>query len=487
MIKSINKLLSNGIEQFVLTTKGEHPLPFYGEFALGLNFRDATDRIKTCGVNVRTNGFFFYYNNKFLDELGTTDGKIRHSDIPEGKRTDIENSLYNDDIVERQRQVNFILIHEIFHLLFNHPQRTVAGGFDKELANIVQDMIINSIIWADINHHSISIPKNPNNKINRLKGIDNKNMALFIPKEYYDSGGTAIFEELYTWMKNKKNAYEDEKKSKGGVKSENNNDSNPPSGNEKSMGDKYADTNGNVIDCGTYSLDEIFDTMEENGGEFMDTHLDDEVPNELRDAMVNDKIDSLKSRGYIPGNIMETINKLRKKRKDHLKEIKRAISNEMLGTNKIPTITRPNRRGIIGIKGRKKVKSEINVILDTSGSMYGLFEKVLEYVFRAEVTINMIQVDTEVKGIIKIKRMKELQNMNIMGLGGTMLQPAIDAINSNPKIQKLNTVILTDGYCDTLDMSLIKGKVLGITTGTKIPIDKKSPKGYREILVEKTK
>jgi hypothetical protein len=56
-------------------------------------------------------------------------------------------------------------------LLFNHPQRTVTGQYDHKLSNIVQDMIINHVIWEDISHTFIEIPKS-----------DGKNMALLYLK-----------------------------------------------------------------------------------------------------------------------------------------------------------------------------------------------------------------------------------------------------------------------------------------------------------------
>ena len=52
--------------------------------------------------------------------------------------------------------------------------QTITGQYDHKLSNIVQDMIINHIIWEDISHNFVEIPKSP----------DGKNMALFVPKEY---------------------------------------------------------------------------------------------------------------------------------------------------------------------------------------------------------------------------------------------------------------------------------------------------------------
>jgi len=460
-LKNSHSLITESVERMLIDVK--HKLPFYGQFNLMVNFKN-TETIPTCGVNMTKRGMFFHYNSKFLDELGTLDGKIQ------GKNDD-EREINRK---ERQKQVNFIVLHEDFHLLFNHPQRTVAGKFNPYLSNIAQDMIINSIIWDDISHDFISIPKYPNNEVNRGKNLANKNMALFLPKEYIDDGGMPIFEELYNWLKVKKEDHD-----KG--RADGNGD---PLGQGDGYGDSGTTPNENSVD--TFGIENIFDNMENNEGQWLDSHIEDDITNELRDSMVRDAVERLKSRGFSSSSIEKTLLKLRKKRKDYLKEIKRSISNDIMGTKKTPTITRPNRRGIKGIKGYKKVKSKINVLLDTSGSMSGMFEKVLEYIFQNDVEINICEVDTQVHKMETVSSMKELQKLNIIGLGGTVLQPGIDLITESKDYNRFNTVLLTDGWCDTLDMSKLKGKVLGVTCGDEIPISMKPPKGYKEIKVEKT-
>jgi hypothetical protein len=567
-------IITKCIQKMLIDT--QYNLPYYGTFNLSINFKEATkQQVPTCGVNVTDKGMNFYYNPGFLESLNS---------LKEGETESNKEKLNREK--EQQKQVNFIVIHEDFHLLFNHPQRTVAGRFNPYLANIVQDMIINSIIWEDIDHNVVSIPKYPNTPENIKNDSAGKNMALFLPIEFIEEGGTPIFEELYTWMRKKKDEYDEKKKnmmknsklpndcktcngtgkkpsddSDGGSngtdgsgdknkeqnqgngqgegeskqnkeKSDQQGKSNQDGdgqgegesnqeGDGKGKSDQQSQNNGqggsgesddrcpdcngsgtngtnldgtpeygpyskagdNVVD--SYSLESIFENMDNKKGQYMDVHIEDTVPEELRESIISEVTERLKTRGLVQGNIEETINKLRRKRKDHLKYIKRAISNDIMGTNKDRSITRPHRRQIKGLKGFKKYGTNINVILDTSGSMYGLFEKVLEYVFQHNIQINMVQVDTEVHDVIEIKSMKEMQTMNVKGLGGTILQPGIELLTNNPKYSKCNTVILTDGYCDTLDMSKMKGRVLGITCGTNIPISSKPRKGYKEILVEK--
>ena len=461
MIKGSHEKLIESIQRMLVDTKVN--LPYYGNFNLFVNFAERKD-IDTCAVNMTSKGMNFFFNSEFLNRLS-------------------------------QKEVNFIALHEDFHLLWNHPKRTITGQYDHKLSNIAQDMIINHIIWEDISHTFVEIPKDK----------DGKNMALFVPKEYE---GKLIFEELYEWLRDEKEKRDKQKsesgkssqscKSPGKGKGEKNESSD--SGNqdgesgdgEQEDGDnsgKYGPYGKNpknpksTID--TWSLDQIFDNLEKNNGSYLDVHMDDEIPEEMRESMIKEAMDRLQSRGFSSGEIETTLNKLRKKRKDYLKEIKRTISNIIFGSKKDKTIARPNRKGIEGLKGNRKVKTKINVGLDTSGSMggQGTFERVLSYVFQNDIEINFMESDTEVKWVQNIKSKKQLQSIPIKGLGGTVITPMIDYIAENHN--DCATVILTDGYTDSLDFSRIKGRVLIISVGVPCPIARTNGK-VKQICIEPT-
>jgi len=485
IVKNIHEKLLNTIQTMLIDTKVN--LPYYGEFNLHVNFHEQ-DSIGTCAVNVTPKGMNFFYSPKFLENMS-------------------------------QKEVNFIALHEDFHLLFNHPRRTITGQYDHKLSNIAQDMIINHVIWEDISHSFVEIPKDKNGK----------NMALFVPKEYT---GKLIFEELYEWLKEEKDKFQKKQKEgkcqnsecqscsgsgkkqdgkqngdqseQGQEKSDQPSDQNGEgqepcpdcdgTGNEGGKdasgkpsygpyGKNPGGKNGESID--TWSTDQIFQDMENGTGEYLDKHIGDDVPEEMREAMVRDVMDRLQARGLSAGNVESTLNKLRKQRKDYLKEIKRSISNEIFGHIKHKTIVKPNRRQIQGLKGNRKIKSKINVILDTSGSMggQGTFERVLSYVYRNDIEINFIQGDTEVKWVENFKKAKQLETMKIHGLGGTVLQPSVDYVVDH--YNEYNTVVLTDGYTDTLDLSRLKGRVLMITVGVKVPISRTNNK-VKQIVLENT-
>lgn len=480
MIKNIHEKLMHTVQTMLIDTVVN--LPYYGEFNLHVNFVEQ-ESIGTCAINVTSKGMNFYYSPKFLKDLS-------------------------------QKEVNFITLHEDFHLLFDHPKRTLSGQYDHKLSNIVQDMIINHVIWEDIvwvdetdkkkYHTFVEIPKTP----------DGKNMALFVPVEYE---GKLIFEELYEWMKEKKDKWDEENKDKekkeckkckgsGTKKSDDSEKGDKSESNESEKGDKSNDPSdgsgegendcdacdgtgseggkdssgkpsygphgknptGGTLD--TWSTDQIFQDLKDGKGDYMDKHIDDDVPSEMREGMIKDVMDRLSARGLSDANVEKTLNKLRKKRKDYLKEIKRSVANMIFGTNKQKTISRPNRRQISGLKGNRKIKTKINCILDTSGSMggQGTFERVLSYIYRNDIEINLIESDTKIKWVENIKSAKKLQSLPIKGLGGTIMQSGIDYVCEN--FNEYNTVLLTDGYTDTLDLSKLKGKLLIISTGVECPI-----------------
>jgi len=470
IVKNIHEKLLNTIQTMLIDTKVN--LPYYGEFNLSVNFHEQ-ESIGTCAVNVTPKGMNFFYSPKFLENMS-------------------------------QKEVNFIALHEDFHLLFNHPRRTITGQYDHKLSNIAQDMIINHVIWEDISHSFVEIPKDKNGK----------NMALFVPKDYT---GKLIFEELYEWLKEEKDKFQKKQKEgkcqnsecqscSGSGKKQEGQDQQPGdgqgqepcpdcdgTGNEggkdasgkPSYGPYGKNPGGKGDSIDTWSTDQIFQDMENGSGEYLDKHIGDDVPEEMREAMVRDVMDRLQARGLSAGNVESTLNKLRKQRQDYLKEIKRSISNEIFGHIKQKTIVKPNRRQIQGLKGNRKIKSKINVILDTSGSMggQGTFERVLSYVYRNDIEINFIQGDTEVKWVENFKKAKQLETMKIHGLGGTVLQPSVDYVVDH--YNEYNTVLLTDGYCDSLDLSKLKGRVLMITVGVKVPIARTNNK-VKQIVLENT-
>lgn len=389
-------------------------LQFYGEFCQFINFKQS-HALSTCGVTVNIQGMKFLFNSEFVDKLN-------------------------------QEEMNFVMLHEIFHLLWDHRSRTRRLGYDHELSNIVQDMIINDVIKTDIvdkmNYQNKKTGRSMNFAEMPVDRETNKVWVLHKPEEYR---GVLSFEEMYEWIIIEKEKYDNWKSS---CKC------------DKKLDCKCNKAHGqepcSCPDCPVSDyLRKIFDQVEMGILDFLDCHLPDDIPPEYRKSIIDNIKNNLKNRGLLTGEIQSTIDKITKSKKDYIKDIKLGV-NELFGDYKQKSMTKRNRRGIPGVKGKRKDSYALNVMLDVSGSMEGYFEKALSYVFQNGIKINLVQCDTEVKSYTVVKSKSELKKIVIYGLGGTTLQSGIDYIVGNKEINKLNTLILTDGMTDTMNVTRLK-------------------------------
>jgi predicted metal-dependent peptidase len=424
-------------------------LAFFGNFLNMCVFKDMTSSIDTCCVYVTKKHMNFGYNTDFLAGL-------------------------------TQHEVNFVAQHEAMHLIFNHPERTAKGGFSHRLSNMAQDMIINHMILSTIDPNQI-YTKN-------IKSDTGKNYGLFIPKEYK---GNHVFEELYRWLNEKFDEWKEKQKKKGESEGEGGEGDGQGQGNGQGngqpggkggknkgqgqgssgkepygpYGQSPTDENGTID---THSLDSIFQDIENGTATYLDSPVEDEVSPDHRKNIVDSSLEICRTRGLASGDMETVINQLRKRKKDYLSYIKRNVSHFIFGRKKGKTISKPNRRGVEGAKGTRKYKVRINVLLDTSGSMGNTFDRVLSYINQSGIECNFMQCDTQIQVVEKITTQNQLSKIRVKGLGGTVLQPGLDYVTEH--FNKYNTVILTDGYTDSLDLSNIRGRVLIISIGVECPI-----------------
>ena len=427
MSKKMHPKISECIQNFILRDS----LMFYGYFLMNVNFYE-TRGLKTAGVNFRNLRMNFYYNPDFLDSLN-------------------------------EKEVAYLVIHELFHLLFNHPKR--GKGYNHELANVAMDMIINELI--DQKHDNVS---------QRIDG-------LLIMDSHYEE--ERIFEILYEWLNKKREEWkkkygEQEKQDLIGKILGNNQSESSGGGENQSKEDSESRKNENE----ELGIDESTRRLFENNCEGFDEHFWDDIPEEIKKEIIRKQIDNLRQRGLIGSNNEYILSKLIKKSNNNfLRLLKRSVSS-IKGFSKIKSIRRPNRREFDGLKGKVKYANLINCILDTSGSMNGQFETILSEIFKDDYEINLVQCDTDVKNFAKIQSKNDLKKMKIKGLGGTTLQPGIDYVSSHKKLKGNNLVILTDGYTDELDFSKCKNtKVLILSVGENSPVA--YGKNVKQIIVEK--
>lgn len=360
---------------------------FYGYFASHLNFVE-TETLPTAGVGMHKARITFFYNPEFINSL-------------------------------THKACIFLVVHEVMHLVSGHLVRLRGKGYDSKLANIAEDMIINSTAFADdtLAKH-MEEPTNPK--------------PLWIPKDYK---GEWVAEELYDWLKQKQ--------------------------------DQEGESGGSALD----------DILKEQGaidpngtGETFDIHPDElsEADAEVLQNMVEETIHKMKNRGEISGHMEEVLGKLNKKKNTYLKYLRQQIAEIKGSFHKDATWRRPNRYGLTGKKGKIKRGMAITVILDTSGSMHNEINKVLSTVLESGLDIQLVQVDTKVQAVQNITNPSDLRKVELKGFGGTILQPAIDYV-----VDKYNDgkglVVMTDGYTDCLDLTSYTGRVVLLTTDKEPP------------------
>jgi predicted metal-dependent peptidase len=174
-----------------------------------------------------------------------------------------------------------------------------------------------------------------------------------------------------------------------------------------------------------------------------------EIINMVRDRLIEHAEN--KSRGNIPGDISEMINKMRSKKVNWKKHIRNELSNPKEEVEE--TIKRKNRRFMnrVDIKGfQKQFSASGIVIIDTSGSVPSDFlsktiGELSSICNQMQCDLKIIQVDTEVK---EVKSFNPKNNtFNVKGRGGTFLYPAVEYINKN-KMHANFLVVITDGECE---------------------------------------
>lgn len=341
------------------------------------------------------------------------------------------------------KNTEFVLIHEFMHLISNHIDRTRQFNLNRKLSNIAQDCVINSEI---IEHYS--------------KHVEMIEGGFKMPSKFDDLW---ISEVVYEYLQSDKFKNEDPQMSE--------------------QIEKLMDEEDSVrtMDTSGLSPEELNDLIDKimKSGQF-DIHMENEVPDEIAEQIANENLSSLKTRGLTSSNIEKYIDRITPRKTDYASKIKKSVST-LSGANKFETYTRMNRRGIAGKKGFKRDGVGFNVLLDVSGSMNGFIEFVLGYCFQNNILLNILQVDAQVQKVEQFTSKKDLSKIQIKGYGGTELQPGVDYVAGNKELRKLNTMILTDGYCDNLDFSNLPGKKLIISVGIEV---KYTGSGVTQIVVD---
>lgn len=364
--------------------------------------------------------------------------------------------LWVDEFVETltQKELMAVLIHEAMHLMSNHIQR--GKNYDRDISNIAMDMIINDLLVKYHGKH-VNLPVLTEESLNRdierakAKGYEvspeeltkmrskiGKTYCVEMDPKYI---GEKVYEPLYNWL------ITEHAKEKNGQPNELSQDTKDLLAQSELRKGMTLDFHGEL------------------------TEVEDQIRKSLADhAREKSMLDIKKNRGVTPGGINEILDLLLKApKRNNIKQLKRMLGS-LKGREKTDTYSRLNRR-VVGIKGSKKQSLAINAILDVSGSMGNEFEAALTELFVGGYTINLVQCDTKVNRVETITHRNQLNRLKISGLGGTVIQPAVEyVLDPKNKLSKYPTVILSDAYTDTLDFKGLMNQWLLIsTTNNHIP------------------
>jgi hypothetical protein len=299
------------------------------------------------------------------------------------------------------------------------------NAHNKEVANWAQDMVINTILKEHLNKKFAIMPK----------------IALLIPPKYK---GKLIYEMVYEWLLENL-----PKKGKGGGKGEKGKDkrNGDGAGEEEGNGDPYEGKG--LLDEHQSDFEKLQKDLEKYG--VKDSRLCS--PEEAK-QIVQDIKNELKARGITPGNSKELLDAIEKSHRNLIAPILTVMADAIGRSIVKRTYQRLNRRNA-NIKGKKYNQAEINVILDTSGSMSDMdIKRVLGEVVDRGAILNIIETDTTVNKVTRIEKANQIKEVN--GRGGTELQSGIDYIKNDKQLKMFPTVILTDGYTDKMNCTGIK-------------------------------
>lgn len=386
---------------------------YYGYFALYFDFIEDNTLKAAAGVTIRGKKLLFYYNSILVDQMA--------------------NKLGNDFL-------SFLVIHECQHILLSHITRT--GDRNQKLSNIVQDMIIN-----------LGIKQEYGFNFDDFFYADKKyngNPIKFDPKEYAKQQFNGIiFEPMYAYILEntppQSGEGDDDEDSDGegnGGSSGSSGDEDSSDGSKGSKGNKKSKAEGQLVD------DHIMNKDSESG-----TLNDSEIAQ--MEAMVREIHENLKARGFNPGKIIGE-NFEYKRGKSIVNVFRKVFGN---GTLKDKTYRHLSRR-CPGLKGNRKDNRDINIILDTSGSLYNELDEYINLVV-GKFSSYVVQVDTRVVWDGHLKTMADWKKVKKCGGGGTILQPGIDKL-IELKRQNYPLYFVSDFYCESLDLSKYKGPVIFI-------------------------
>lgn len=337
-----------------------------------------------------------------------------------------------------------LLTHELSHIA--HQHMFIGQSFsDQKVFNLSADMEVNSYIQ--------NLPKGAviASDIGLVNGLGSKRYYEEIIKQQQQqanaqqpqqpcNGGTGGSQGSQS-NNSSSQQKEDEKNDKKPQESDRKNDTDEPQ-EEKRKKSPYPD----------YIPEEIKPV--DDHSHFKDFENIPEATQQLIQNNINSILKQTaeqveKTRGSIPGDLTEIIEKLREKKPEvfNWKAYFRRLLGSIYDVNIKSTRRKPSKRfeGATGIQHKKKVS--ILVAVDTSGSVSNKelqdFFSEIEYIYKAGARVTILECDTRINKVIEYDG-KTIPA--IVGRGGTSFDPPVEYYIKHKK-EYASLIYFTDGEC----------------------------------------
>lgn len=325
----------------------------------------------------------------FGNIIANLDFKYTNSHVPAPAFTDGVCVYYKQEFIDEftDDEKEFVIVHEIFHIVLSHLFRNL--GRDRDLLNYVEDAIINQLLVGD----GLTMPAGLVDVPDALDYSTDELYMKYLPKLY----------EIKEWMQ--ANTYHMELKN-------------------------LNDTLNQM-----YNKD-LQDLMDENG-ELRNELLSDFQEELKRNAQYGKEALGIKIPSVKVGKSVPLL---------YWKELLKA--NLVSPSETITSFYEVEMDGIIRKEGKPDCSdSESEIIIDSSGSMSIEKIKIILRECKNILLTSHVRVgfcDTKFYGWNEVRNDIDIDNLHIIGRGGTDFLEMVNSFSSNVD----NKIVITDGWCD---------------------------------------
>lgn len=349
------------------------------------------------------------------------------------------------------KQLQTLITHEIMHITNEHFNR--RGKRDKFLWNIATDLAINSILksedfdeikgWLIPEKYGFSKNLSAEEYYKNLKqnrNTENKNLGDIGNDNSENKEDKTIDDHSY-WEKVKKTENNSKGQENKNIGLNNSDDINSQDNSSKEQENKNIDSTESFDNSNDSNKKDESTKKNNNSKEYRKINKTDisNIRTKINEAIEIAYKKTNSQYGYIPSNIQDYINILKKSAIINWKRVLKTQIQSSVKNNHRKSYLRPSRRysnSKFIFKGKVPDRiAKIIVAIDTSGSIgneeFNMFmNEIYELHEKYPIELRIIQCDAQIQSDIIYKRNQKIEN-NIYGRGGTDFRPVFEYIKNN--------------------------------------------------------